>query len=188
MELQLFHGHISVHVSDFRARTDISCTDRPCLGSPDPADHCSLELHARARSGHIPARWGLEQHLSSPEKGFSVGAELAVLKLALRSARRPSEIIWVSACQAEAVLGCRDLLLTEERKEVIFLTLLCRPLLCKGTPLLLQSVQYLIHHACVLPAVWACLLPGTGAKSECGIFPAGPRVCCCQGSCGRVEE
>lgn len=63
-----------------------------------------------------------------------MGAELAVLRLALRSARRPSEIIRVSTCQVEAVLGPRDLLLTEERKEAISLTLLCRPLSWKGTP------------------------------------------------------
>lgn len=50
-----------------------------------------------------------------------MGAELAVLELALRSARRPSEIIWVSTCQAEAVLGCRDLLLTEKKKRSHFL-------------------------------------------------------------------
>ena len=76
-----------------------------------------------------------------------MGAELAELKLALRSARRPSEITGVSTCQAEAILGQKDLLLTEERKEGISLTLLSRPLSYQGTPLLPLSVQYLIHHA-----------------------------------------
>ena len=80
-----------------------------------------------------------------------MGAELAELKLALRSARRPSEITGVSTCQAEAILGQKDLLLTEERKEGISLTLLSRPLSYQGTPLLPLSVQYLIHHAYVSP-------------------------------------
>ena len=143
--------------------------------------HCSCMQH-------IPALWGLERHLSSPEKGLSVGAELAVLKFALRSARRPLEIIWVSTCQTEAILGHRDLLLTGGRKGAISLTLLCRPLPCRGTPTLPQSVEYLSHPAWVLPAAQACLLPRTGAKLECRIFSAGPSMCGCQGNCGRVEE
>ena len=38
-----------------------------------------------------------------------MGAELAALKLALWSARRPSEIIGVSTCQAVGILGQKDL-------------------------------------------------------------------------------
>lgn len=53
----------------------------------------------------MPTPWGLDRQLSPLEKGFSVEAELAVLKLALWLARRPSEVICAPSCQAGAILG-----------------------------------------------------------------------------------
>lgn len=144
--------------------------------------HCSCMQEAGVDAFQRSGVWNGPSH---PHRRDSLwGLSWQCPSLPCSRHNRPSEIIWVSTCQAEAGPGCRDLLL----KEDIFLTLLCRPLPCQGTPVLPQSVWYLSHPACVLPEVQACLLLRTGAKLDCGIFPAGPKVCCCQGNCGRVEE
>lgn len=73
--------------------------------------------------------------------------------------------------------GGRDLLLTQKQKEAIFLTQLRRLLLSTGTAI--APASSVSNLACLhsSPAVQACLLPGTGAKLECGIFPTGLRDC-----------
>lgn len=96
---------MAFYTSDFRERTNISHTDRPTPLSPDSAAHRALQLHVRGTGGCVPAPWGLERQLSSLEKGFSVVAELAVLKLALWLALRPSGIIWAPSRQTGAILG-----------------------------------------------------------------------------------
>lgn len=146
--------------SDFRERTDISHTDRPTPLSPDLAAHRALQLRVRGTGGSVPAPWGLEHQRSSLEKGFSVEAELAVLRLALWLARRPSGIICAPSRQTGATLragrgqgGGRDLLLTGGQKEAIFLAQLRRLPSSTGTAIApaRSFVRYLTYHVCILP-------------------------------------
>lgn len=165
------------YTSDFRARSDISHTDRPSLLSPDSADHRALQLHVRGRGGRVPAHWGLERQLSSLEKGFSVEDELAVLKLPCG---------WHVGHQGSSVLhpatlgpswGGQEFTAHTGAKGSHFPHSASQTPFVYGTAIApTSSVSNLscLHSS---PAVQACLLPGTGAKSEYGIFPAGLRDC-----------
>lgn len=192
LELYFLHGRmIWLFIPQISEKGNISHIDRSSLLSPDSTGHRVLQLRTRGRNGLIPAHWGLDQQLPSPEKGFSVEAELAEFKLALWLARRPSGIICTPSCQAEAILGGggewhRDLLLTQEQKEAVSFTVLCRFPLCTGAAVVPTS-SISITPA-FFPSSSGLSLPGTGAKSEYGIFPAGLGYCCCQGGCGRVGE
>lgn len=177
LELYFLHGHmIRLFIPQISEKGNISRTDRSSLLSPDPAGHRALQLHARGRNGLIPARWGLDRQLPSPEKGFSVEAELAEFKLALWLARRPSEIICTPSCQAGAILGGRggrrrDLLLTQEQKEAVSFA----GSLCAQGLLLRQPVQYLTYHACILPQQFRPV--STRNRCQIGIwnFPGRPQ-------------
>lgn len=163
LELYFLHGHmIRLFIPQISEKGNISRTDRSSLLSPDPAGHRALQLHARGRNGLIPARWGLDRQLPSPEKGFSVEAELAEFKLALWLARRPSEIICTPSCQAGAILGGRgerrrDLLLTQEQKEAVSFTALCGFPLCAGAAVAPTSSISNVSCLHSSPAVQACL-------------------------------
>lgn len=153
----------------------------PSLLASDSAGHRAVQLHAKGRNGCVPARWGLDRQLSSPEKGISVEAGLAALKLALWLARRPSEIVCWGHPEGQGFIAHGGM------REAISFSPLCRLLLCAGL-LLPQPVQYQLIMPTFFPRSSGLSLPGTGAKLEYGIFPAGLWDCCCQGDCGRVGE
>lgn len=112
---------------------------------PDSASHRALQ------GGCVPVHWGLEQQLSSPEKGFSVEAELAVFKRGLWLARRPSGIICAPSCQTRAILGRAGIYCPHGSNKKPFLSLSFAGSFClQGLPLP-QPVQYLTYHVCILP-------------------------------------
>lgn len=180
LELYFLHGHmIRLFIPQISEKGNISRTDRSSLLSPDPAGHRALQLHARGRNGLIPARWGLDRQLPSPEKGFSVEAELAEFKLALWLARRPSEIICTPSCQAGAILGAgasgAGIYCSLRSKKKPFPLRRFVGSLCAQGLLLRQPVQYLTYHACILPQQFRPV--STRNRCQIGIwnFPGRPR-------------
>lgn len=182
LELYFLHGHmIRLFIPQISEKGNISRTDRSSLLSPDPAGHRALQLHARGRNGLIPARWGLDRQLPSPEKGFSVEAELAEFKLALWLARRPSEII----CTPSILPGwghsggrgraAQGFIAPSGAKRSRFLHGRFAGSLCAQGLLLRQPVQYLTYHACILPQQFRPV--STRNRCQIGIwnFPGRPR-------------
>lgn len=164
LELYFLHGHmIRLFIPQISEKGNISRTDRSSLLSPDPAGHRALQLHARGRNGLIPARWGLDRQLPSPEKGFSVEAELAEFKLALWLARRPSEIICTpsilpgwghSGGRGRAAQGFIPL---RSKKKPFPSRALCGFPLCAGTAVAPTSSISNVSRLHSSPAVQACL-------------------------------
>lgn len=173
---------MAFYTSDFRETADISHTHRPTLLPPDSTGHRALQ------DGCVPVHWGLERQLSSPEKGFSVEAELAVFKLGLWLARRPSGIICAPSCQTGAtILGRGGIYCPHWSNKKPFLSLSFAGSFCLQRLLLPQPVQYLTYHVCILPQQSrpVCYQEQVPNRSmEFSQQASG--TACCQGNCGQA--